>query len=363
MLKVQEYLNKFNNPTEAIQSLKDEFAIEVVYHPTDSLIILNYNMIESPKLNEIVRECRGLVLDMADNFAIIAKGFQRFFNHCETEHLEFDWSDVTGSHKEDGSFILHYNYKDSWRVNTKGSFGFGEINDSGYTWCKLFEQCLFQVKSTDFRKEYTYVFELCSMYNQVVRYYQYPQIFLLAVFDKFGNEINVDGPEFQYFEKPTTIKIHSIDEAIAYIKKQEKDDKTFEGLVLKDKHGNRMKVKSESYLILHRSANNGYVGWEQIYTSCLTDDGGEEFLSYFPSYRDRFDTMRKFIADSKTEIVETYEKYKGLESQKDFALSVKDSPFSFALFSLRKNECDTDKLFVNKTTQFLRVFDRKKDVL
>jgi hypothetical protein len=177
------------------------------------------------------------------------------------------------------------------------------------------------------------------MYNQVVRYYQYPRIFLLAVFDKFGNEINVDGPEFQYFEKPTTVKIHSIDEAIAYIKKQEKDDKTFEGLVLKDKHGNRMKVKSESYLILHRSANNGNIVNIKNIVPIILDGETDEILAYFPQLKSRFDEISAKINTIKGEISKTWDKYKKITNKKEFALNViRETKYSAPLFAAFDNK-------------------------
>lgn len=356
MLKVQEYLLQFENPEDGLKSLEDNFAIKATKNDTDGRVILNYNMIESPKTNEIVRECRGLVLDKDNGWKLVAKAFTRFFNHCEGEHLDFDWSDVTASHKEDGSLIIYYFYNGEWRVNTKGSFGHGEINDSGLTWKQLFSVAIepYSYGLSFLNKNYTYVFELCSIYNKVVRHYSEPTIFLLAIFsDKEEIELN---SQLTHFLEPFTFKLYSIDKAIEYIEVKERNDSTFEGLVLKDKKGNRMKVKSASYLMLHRSANNGNITWESIYDSCLTDDGGEEFTNFFPEYKDRFDKMKDFIKQSKEDIVETYNKYKDIEVQKDFALTIKDYKFASILFALRKGEGTVDELFLSRSSAILKIF-------
>ena len=371
MLKVQEYLLKFEDKDEALEALKNEFAIKVITNTEDDLVILNYDMIDSPKTDPIVRECRGLVLDKnavwykdvgvkANGWKLVARSFYRFFNHCEGEHSEFDWSNVEAQHKEDGSLIMVYTHNGKLRINTKGSFGYGEINDSGYTWNSLVTECLSKVKYIPPLPTATYVFELCSIYNKVVRHYSTPKLYLLAAFDTYCNEIDIDDSliagYFNVFERPESFIIHSIDEAIEYIKAKEREDATFEGLVLKDKNGNRMKVKSASYLMLHRSANNGNITWESIYDSCLTDDGGEEFTNFFPEYKDRFDKMKDFIKQSKEDIVETYNKYKDIEVQKDFALAIKGYRFAPILFALRKGEGTVDELFLSRSSAILKIF-------
>ena len=59
----------------SLEKLKNEFGIVVKEYP--DLYVLNYDQIESPKLNDIVRECRGLILDKDYNIAL--RSFDRFF--------------------------------------------------------------------------------------------------------------------------------------------------------------------------------------------------------------------------------------------------------------------------------------------
>ena len=65
----------------SLEKLKNEFGIVVKEYP--DLYVLNYDQIESPKLNDIVRECRGLILDK--DYNIVSRSFDRFFNYGENE--------------------------------------------------------------------------------------------------------------------------------------------------------------------------------------------------------------------------------------------------------------------------------------
>ena len=130
MLQVQEYLQ-----TKSHDALSDELGIKVNRHDTLPLVILNYDQIESPKTNPIVRECRGLVLH-ADTHELVARSFSRFFNWGEVveEMPEFDFSDFIIQSKEDGSLILIYFFDGEWRVNTRGSFAQDHMQFQDFTW-------------------------------------------------------------------------------------------------------------------------------------------------------------------------------------------------------------------------------------
>lgn len=358
MLMVQEYLSKFEDKYQALESLNAEFGIKYNIHPSLNLVILNYDMIESPKTNTIVRECRGLVLDLHNGWKLIARSFFRFFNHGETLHLDFDWSnDVEAFHKEDGSLILYYNYKNGWRVNTRASFGDGEINDTGKTWKSLFDEAFINLSLKEELKDITYVFELCSMYNKIVRKYPVPTLYLLASFDKEGEEIDIYGDShFDGFNKPTRIIIKSLDEAISYIRNIEANDATFEGLVLKDSKGNRMKVKSSSYLMLHRSANNGNIVNIKNIIPIILEGEVDEILSYFPELKSRFNEISSKIDYIKNEISIIWDKYKHINNKKEFAnLILAETKYSAPLFAaFDKN---TDPLLEIKENYLIRVIE------
>ena len=116
MFKVQSYLKK-----HGLQKLKDEFGINHSIHPELPLVILNYDQIKSPKNLQIVRECRGLTLNL-DDWSLVARSFYRFFNLGESQIEKFDFSNFKVQSKEDGSLVVIYYFNGNWHVNTRGSF-------------------------------------------------------------------------------------------------------------------------------------------------------------------------------------------------------------------------------------------------
>lgn len=341
MLAVQSYLLKFENVDEALASLEKEYAVKATLNPDDDRVILNYNMIDSPKTHEIVRECRGLVLDKGNGWKLIAKAFTRFFNHCETEHLDFDWThDVTASDKEDGSLILYYFYNGEWRVNTKGSFGHGEINDSGKTWNSLFNETInpYLIDDPELNVDYTYVFELCSVHNKVVRHYDSPISYLLTIFNG-EDEIDKRSLPIVQFHEPVEFIVHSLDEAIEYIQKREIEDSTFEGIVVKDINGNRLKIKTKSYLQLHRTKNNGNIVSIKNIVPLILSGEKDEVLTYFPELKTKFIEIEEKIDLIKCEILEVWNKYKDIEDKKMFAISIiSETKYTAPLFTAYQNK-------------------------
>ena len=116
-----------------LEDLQDKYGIRHTKHE-DGRVILNYHQIDSykHKFDPIVRECRGLVTHV-DGWPLIARAFERFFNLGEDLDGQkgFNWTNCVAQHKEDGSLIIVYYWNGSWHINTKGSFGDGEVSSSG----------------------------------------------------------------------------------------------------------------------------------------------------------------------------------------------------------------------------------------
>jgi hypothetical protein len=69
MLNLQKYLRAGKTP----EDLKEELGIKFYEHPSLPLVGFKYHQIDSPKTNEIVRECRGIVLEK-NTWNLVAKG-------------------------------------------------------------------------------------------------------------------------------------------------------------------------------------------------------------------------------------------------------------------------------------------------
>lgn len=340
-LNVQRYLRSGKTP----ECLSDAFGIKNYRHPELPLIGFKYCQINSPRSHEIVRECRGLVLE-ENSWKIVGKGFNRFFNVGELadEFKLFDWSDFTCHSKEDGSLILLYNYKDEWHVNTSGSFGLGNVTSYGGTWRDLFwETAPFTQKDlrvVDPRQ--TLVFELCTPYNKVVRRYR-PSVYLLGIFDHRKNtSVELEHRLVDALAKklgvlrPQEYHFSSQNEVHDFLLTQEEEDSTFEGVILLDSNGMRYKWKTSTYLSLHRMKDNGNVLHPKNLVPIILANEQYEVKAVMPECSSALDEVKRILDQEFEQLSAKWVSASPLKNQKEFALAVKDHPLSGMLFKLRK---------------------------
>lgn len=86
-------LQKFLRDGGSIQDLTDKYAIKTSRHRKyDNLVLFKYNQIESPFAEKIVCECRGVILDESNDWNIVSRPFNKFFNHGEGHAAPIDWA-------------------------------------------------------------------------------------------------------------------------------------------------------------------------------------------------------------------------------------------------------------------------------
>ena len=343
MLHTQKFLKNYNDVNVALSELEAKYAISNTCHPTDGRVILNYSQIDSPKTHEIVRECRGLVLDRNNNWELVARAFPRFFNWEEAGKSTtglFKWDNCVCQDKEDGSLAIVYFYNGAWHFNTRGSFGSGEVNGMGITWRQLFEIAMKNVgfDYSCLNTNWTYLFELCSRYNKVVRDYPNPTLFLLSVFSKedelewyhvktIYSNLNPVGDRF----------FCGIDRVNEFLTANANHDPTFEGVVLRDKKNLRFKVKSIKYVELHRLHNNGNLATPKNLIGFIMDGEEDEIIAYWPNLKPTIMDMKSKMELAYNSLLETWERVKDIDSQKNFAeMVLTATPFSAILFTARK---------------------------
>lgn len=341
MLKVQEFLQQ-----NTIDELTAQLGIKVSKHETLPLVILNYDQIESPKTHPIVRECRGLVLH-AETHQIVAKSFARFFNWGEVaDEMElFDFTDFSVHSKEDGSLVLLYHFDGQWRVNTRGSFAGDAMQHQSFTW----EQGICQsLGVTDLKmlslseedRSTTFVGEFCSPWNKVVRKYDKPTFYLLTAFNRpngfeFPIEYCDEIAEKHGWLRPIRYNFSSIEEIQDWLRDQSATDATFEGVVIRDRNNARWKIKSATYLGLHRLKGDDVWNPKHLLPFILAGEEAE-LLTYFPEVRDRFFELKSQILEEYSKLVEAWGDHRHIEDQKEFALTIKGERFSSLLFQVRK---------------------------
>jgi len=203
----------------------------------------------------------------------------------------------------------------------------------------------------------TYVFELCSPYNKVVRYYPEPgEIFLLSIFDEFGyelssywvgkisRELGIRTPGYTPFIGMT--KESALETIYNSLQAKESSDPTFEGYVLRDSSYNRIKVKNKTYVALHQLKNNGQINKRRVIELILRE-GVEETLIYLPELQSVFGPVQEKIEWLIRDCEAIYKDIKDIDNQKDFAFCANHHSFSGILYNMRKCNCSAREFLTN----------------
>lgn len=314
--------------------------------------ILSYNQIESDFYNPIVRECRGIILENA-TLTPVCVPFYKFGNYGEGYVPDIDWSSSRTQEKVDGSLIKVWYHNGKWRVSTNGTIDaykcplglvdFAQLDCPYETFGELFDVAKERAK-LDFNSlniYCTYMFELVSPYNKVVVNYEDIEIYHIGTRNNVTyHEIDIDIG----VKKPKVFALNTLEDCVKSASELSHNN---EGYVVVDKYWNRVKIKSPAYVAVHHLKDNGETNIASIIELIRVNEIGE-FLSYFPEYTKNVETIKGKI----NAIIEKLEnglndvKSHKYETQKDFALAVKDKPFSAFYFNWRKDNTLTPYAWV-----------------
>jgi RNA ligase len=248
-------------------------------HPTLPLTIWNYTpaVQYGEKWDDITLQCRGLVTGTEGN--VVARPFKKFFNLEENKHTPT--SDFEVFDKMDGSLGIMFKYNGEMVCATRGSFTSDQSK-----WMTEFAQ---KYNYQDIIVEgFTYLFEIIYPENRiVVNYDGQEKLVLLGIINtETGEELTYD----ELFVGFDVVKKY--DGVRDYSELKSKVEHNSEGFVVRFSNGDRMKIKGEEYLQLHKIMTNvSTTGvWE------LLSNGGDinEFLKDVP---DEFYKKVKDYAD------------------------------------------------------------------
>lgn len=328
------------------ETLKDYLNRGLIYcqiHPTLPLTIYNYTeKVQWEGLwDEVTMMCRGLVVD--DEGTIVARPFKKFFNLSEGRTtVTNDYSIYT---KYDGSLGIFFYFQDQWVFASRGSF----TSEQAIKGRQLLDR---QIDYSLLDKSNTYCFEIIYKDNKiVVSYGDFEGCILTGV---FNTKTGIEG-QLNHWLLPKA-KIHRLDTPIEELSKVIKD--TEEGYVIKFSNGERAKVKGAEYLRLHKmmSEMSTTAVWECLRAGTnilerldsFPDEFYEEVKNYESKLKDDFIHFRQLVLDE-------YEKFKGIEDRKEFALSIKEQPYKGFFFNLRDNREITDQIWLNLKPEYKRL--------
>jgi hypothetical protein len=330
-----------------VEKLKSEKAIKVREYPEYNAMVLNYDMIESTKTDPIVMECRALILSMDSPYRVISRSFTRFFNYTECPRTtEFDFNKAVFWEKMDGSIINVFWLNGEWTASTRSMIGDAQTQ-MGEKFTDIFKSVFDFTKIPLRYIGNTFIFELVSPKTRVVKPYKIDDVYLLAVrytndeIEYAPSQLKLVADEFGV-KLPARFEINEYADIERQIDTLEAFDEGFVGAIYGD-NGivHRIKFKSKSYLAIAHLRDNGAISLKKVVTLVFAQDYAE-YLGYFPEDTHIFEPYIKAYEKMFIDVNETYAKFSHIESQKEFALNVKDLPIGNIMFQMRKGNVFSD---------------------
>lgn len=255
--------------------------------------LLKYNIIMSDMSLPEVQEARGSIFrqNEEDYWVCVCHPFDKFFNYGEPQSAvnRIDWSTASVQQKVDGSLIkMWYDY-DGWIISTNGAINAFKAECGDTTYGALVEQVIDRIpnflKMLD--RDYTYMFELTSPYNHIVVRYEGVNLWYLGRRNILNQEEDSEGLRLEGLLYPEVYPHHSLAECIAAAHQMGDDE---EGYVVCDANFNRIKIKGDEYLILHKLRGNGPLTITRV-IEMWQADSLDDFIAYYPEFKSFIDDV------------------------------------------------------------------------
>lgn len=380
-LKVIEFIKQHDNWKELLSASPYYITIK----EKNDYYLLKYNQIDSDFTLDIVKECRGLIIDKC-TLKPKALSFVKFFNIEEPNADRIAWRDCRVQEKVDGSKILVWFDKDRdvWRVSTSGEINAYEanVNDFGFTYGYMFDQA---IKNNNLTKSefygllnpnYCYTFELVSPETRIVIKYNKADIRFIGLRDtETFEELNpdIETSLCEIIKRPKEFNIHSMKGCIEAAKNLHLDQ---EGFVVVDYKWRRVKVKSPDYVQAHYLRCNGIQNQGRLLE--IVESGEKnEFCAYFSEWKDKLNEIENTLNNFKKQLHMIIDDIQGWIAeehcnQKQLAEYINTNYSQFKSFLFKYFKSDMVRYFIdhewkelNKDKKFeylnLRVNDTQSD--
>lgn len=304
--------------------------------------LLKYNQLSSDFNLAFCREARGCIIyfdNLTQRFECVCHPFDKFGNYGESYVPEIDWKSARVTEKVDGSLIKVW-YHGGWHISTNGTINaqYAYVPNMQLSYYDLFLRALRRNNDypiSDFfawlDKSCVYMFELVSPDNRMTILYPDDAIYLIGVRDKYGQEHDIDrfklsfGRECPMIKFPKTYYLHTLEDCIRATQLMGADE---EGFVVCDGKFNRVKVKSEQYLIASHLRFNNSINVKKVIKLIR-----EEMIDDFCAYNEDYIGFVNTIKDAGRTLVAEMEcdwnvfNAMNIASKKDFYMVAKNSPY------------------------------------
>jgi hypothetical protein len=304
--------------------------------PFPELVLLKYDQINSPMGERIVHECRGIILDEEDNWSVVGRAFDKFFNHGEGHASKIDWATAKVQEKLDGSLAVLYPYGGGWNVATTGTpDASGDVNDFGLTFAEYFWKAFAQdgLRLPDPACRTAFFFEIAGPMNRVVVQHKDVTLTLLGARSMLTQlEMDVASaatmiPGVKVVREFPLNGFEQIAETFSTMSPLSQ-----EGYVVVDGDFNRVKVKHPGYIALHHAL--GGMSRRAIVEIARSGETGE-VCAAFPEFAAMLEEARGRLVELRFEVESDYKRLCDIPEQKAFALEATKTRVPAALFQLR----------------------------
>jgi len=340
MLKIIEFIKNTPNWRQILAEAPYHLSI----NDDECFIILKYSQINSDFTIDIVRECRGLIIDKEYNTVCVP--FFKFGNYGEPYADKIDWSTAKVEEKLDGSLIKIWNYNGRWVISTNGTIfaknaSIDSVCDEKYggkfsNFEELFKAAADKVGLVleKLNPQYTYMFELCSPYNRIVVPHSEIKIYHI------GTRDNITLQELEIDIGICKPKLYECNDINALIKMAAELKYCEEGYVVKDGNYRRVKVKSPAYIAAHLLISDMN---DKKLLELLRRNETAEFLTYFPEYQSFVDNLTNKITRLENEIYDAQKNFDNVhfETRKDYAAAVLKTKYPHFFFSIYDGKVKT----------------------
>lgn len=261
---------------KSMRGLEREHKLKSQTHPFFDLSIWNYEEIVHYQdvWCPITLMARALIVETSTG-KIVGRALPKFFNHsekCKSAIIPKHEGDFRVFDKIDGSLFVLFYYKDTWVYTSRGSFSSEQAKEGECILKEAFPQHL------DLDKNLTYVFELIYPEGRiVVDYGPERTVKFLTAYEVDGTEhLIIDDMKSKGFNVVT--EHHLTDKSLDELCMM--NTPNHEGFVIRYSDGNRVKVKFEDYIKLHRVRTN--FSNKIIFEKWMSDIPLEEALKDIP---------------------------------------------------------------------------------
>lgn len=345
MIELQKFIHEHEDWGQLLS--QDPYNLHI--RESDPYVLFKYDQIRSDMSLRICQESRGIILDSTD-WSVACRPFDKFFNFQESLAADIDWNTARVQEKVDGSLgkIWFDKHNNEWHLSTNGSINAHEAEVMFPTQTVKNFRDLFMTAAGDWYaknmdtliKGFTYCIEIVGPHNRVVVPYSEPGVFHI------GTRENSTGVEYDVdigLPKPKLYDFTDVDAVLEYAKTMPYSE---EGFVVVDANWNRVKIKSEEYVRIHRIRGEAIPTKKRI-LDIVRNNGSDDFLSYFPEYKETFDEVieayKGLIYSIHSDVAQyVHEGWDHEQDRKRYALEfAKNCTASDYMFQLKDGKRDT----------------------